>query len=277
MRSQTACVAAKTYLIQIMGKRQEYNITYIIRLIINERLRSIIFSSFLLPCVYLLSQASTLAAFQESFPIPLPTIFFHQLAWSDYYDKTATARDPHPTLQKALFFLKNDNIANGLAVDLGCGTGRDTLFLLENGWNVFAIDAEEQAIAILLNRINENQSARLTVAVISFADMLLPEGVSLINASFSLPFCSPDHFQDCWQKIFENLVIGGMFCGHFFGDRDEWANKPFMTHHTYAQLMNLFSDRFEIKYFLQEEGALPTAVGVKNHWHIFHVVAKKVR
>ena len=41
-----------------------------------------------------------------------------------------------------------------MAADLGAGTGRDTLFLLKQGWNVLALDAEQLSIDIILNRVD---------------------------------------------------------------------------------------------------------------------------
>ena len=34
------------------------------------------------------------------------------------------------------------NIDPTNAIDLGCGVGRDTIFLIKNGWNVLSIDKE---------------------------------------------------------------------------------------------------------------------------------------
>lgn len=35
------------------------------------------------------------------------------------------------------------------AIDLGCGVGRDTIYLLHNGWKVLAIDKEDTKEFIL--------------------------------------------------------------------------------------------------------------------------------
>jgi tellurite methyltransferase len=40
----------------------------------------------------------------------------------------------------------------GRALDLACGTGRNTLWLAEHGWSVTAVDAAEAAIEILRHR-----------------------------------------------------------------------------------------------------------------------------
>ena len=61
--------------------------------------------------------------------------------WDTYHKKTA-ALLPRSTLLKALAIAP----AAGHAVDLGCGSGRDTIHLLDNGWTVLAIDNQQTAI-----------------------------------------------------------------------------------------------------------------------------------
>ena len=54
-----------------------------------------------------------------------------------YYENTEGAL-PNPMVKK--FIDMNINPTN--AIDLGCGAGRDTIFLINNGWNVLSIDRE---------------------------------------------------------------------------------------------------------------------------------------
>ena len=35
------------------------------------------------------------------------------------------------------------NVEPGIAIDIGCGAGRDTAFLIKNNWKVVAIDKED--------------------------------------------------------------------------------------------------------------------------------------
>src|SRR6266540_4136628 len=66
--------------------------------------------------------------------------------WTRYYD--AAGEQPRETLLFALerFDAEAGATARGLfAVDLGCGTGRDSAELLRRGWRVLAIDAEAEA------------------------------------------------------------------------------------------------------------------------------------
>lgn len=55
-----------------------------------------------------------------------------------YYENTAEAK-PNYTVKK---FTKL-NAKPGNAIELGCGAGRDTVYLIKNGWNVLAIDRED--------------------------------------------------------------------------------------------------------------------------------------
>ena len=54
-----------------------------------------------------------------------------------FYENTKNAM-PHDNIKR---FIKIEN-KKGNAIDLGCGAGRDTVFLIKNGWNVSAIDRE---------------------------------------------------------------------------------------------------------------------------------------
>jgi len=195
--------------------------------------------------------------------------------WDEYYRNTLNEEKPRYTLLLAQQYFNLDNKTPGLAVDLGAGTGRDTLFLLRKGWNVHAIDAEPLSIEIILNRTETENPQHLETSISSFANMVLPDNIDLVNASFSLPFCPSEDFSECWNNIVDHLAVGGRFAGQLFGDRDEWAAGSSGTFHTHEQMLQLFEDHFVIEYLQIEEGLLPTAVGPMKHWHIYHVVARK--
>ncbi|MDP1879391.1 MAG: hypothetical protein Q8K60_00460 [Parachlamydiaceae bacterium] len=194
--------------------------------------------------------------------------------WGNYYLNTIHT-EPHKTLILALkYFQLENNIGN--AVDLGAGAGRDTIFLLKAGWQVFALDAEQLSIDVIINQIDSELLSNLKVAVVPFSEMIIPNELNLINASYSLPFCKPEDFALCWKKIMNGLIIGGRFCGQFFGVHDEWANSPNLTIHTFDDLMKLFENQFVIEYLQIENGLIPCANGELKHWHIYHIVAKKI-
>ena len=197
--------------------------------------------------------------------------------WHRYYQNTIEEKDPRTTLFYALQFTSREGKQVGFAVDLACGTGRDTLFLLDKGWQVLALDAEKEAVDITVNRCPKEKLNHLRISVSTFADAVIPDQVDLINASWCLHYCDPRDFPALWKNIGNHLAIGGRFCGQFFGDRDEWATIPTRSHQTYRQVLELLADRFEIEYFFTVEDTFPTAGGVMKYWHMFNVVAKKIR
>jgi tellurite methyltransferase len=185
--------------------------------------------------------------------------------WGRYY--AAAAETPRDTLVAAAHAFAEP----GFAVDLGCGAGRDTLELLRRGWRVLAIDAQPEAIDRLLARAGGD---RLETQVVRFEDAQWPVA-DLVNSSFALPFCPPEAFPAIWVRIVASLQPGGRFSGQLFGERDSWASAGDMTFHTRAAAEELFHD-FELERFdeVDEDGA--TALGEAKHWHLFHVVARRV-
>ena len=191
--------------------------------------------------------------------------------WAEYYDKLRD-RPPRRTLLAALdhFGPASDD---SLAVDLGCGDGRDVVEMLRRGWRVVAVDAEPEALKRLQTRPFP-AACDLTPIVARFEDVPLPLGVKLVNSSFAMPLCEPDGFRRLWQRIREALPVGGRFSGQWYGPRDSWSDRPGMTFVSRDEALELL-DGFDLEMFEEEEADGVTPRGNAKHWHIFHIVARK--
>ena len=196
--------------------------------------------------------------------------------WARYYD--AAGGDARETLLLALERFDAEPAPDGrvrFAVDLGCGTGRDTAELLRRGWRVLAIDGEAEAIARLGKRedLAPDAAHRLETLVARFEDARW-SATDLVNSSFALPFCPPEQFDEVWRRIVVSLRRGGRFSGQLFGERDGWASEPDMSFLSRARTEEILSD-FELERFDEVERDGKTATGKPKYWHVFHVVACK--
>jgi tellurite methyltransferase len=219
-------------------------------------------------------------------------VYARERNWPKYFDTMANT-PARPTLLKALELFDREGLMAGpvraLAIDLGCGEGRDTVELLTRGWQVLAIDSSPDGLARVASRaraLGNNALTRLTTIDESFEQFGQPNQpepaepvqATLVNASFALPFCPPRAFAPLWRRIVASIRPGGRFAGQFFGDRDEWATLPDRTHHTRAQVLALL-EAFDIEAFDEEErnpaASEPSVPGVFKRWHVFHVVARR--
>jgi tellurite methyltransferase len=198
--------------------------------------------------------------------------------WQRYYEAAGDA--PRETLLLALARFGREGAGtpgthDRFAVDLGCGTGRDTAELLRRGWRVLAIDAEAEAIERLERRddLGDRPDERLATQVARFEKATWPPA-DLVNSSFALPFCAPRHFPAVWNRIVTSLRPGGRFSGQLFGDRDGWATESDMSFQTRGEAEELLRG-FQLERFDEVEEDGTTAVGDPKHWHVFHVVARK--
>ena len=187
--------------------------------------------------------------------------------WANFIK--ATRNHAHwPILEKAVALFGHE----GYALDLGCGAGRDTRYLLAQRWHVTSVDSNPNAIALLA----ELPQDRLQVVQSSFEDFVYGHEVyDLISAQFSLPFNPKASFNELFTRIKQAIKPGGYFTGQFFGIYDEW-NTPErnMTFLTREQADELLSD-MEVVEFTEEDKIGPTATGGLKHWHVFHVIAQK--
>jgi len=198
-------------------------------------------------------------------------------SWKKHYKHLeGKAMPPAATLNKALqlFAQEQHPVQKGHAIDLGCGNGIDTIAMLENGWQVLAIDKQQEALSQLNSSMPAELNNALTTQCTSFENLTeLPQS-ALVNATFSLPFCKPDSFDLLWQIISNCLLPEGRFAGHFFGKEDSWATNTNMTFHTAEAVKKLFPN-FTLEAFQEVNKQGKTVSGQEKHWHVFHVVAKR--
>lgn len=201
-----------------------------------------------------------------------------------------------------------------LAVDLACGEGRDTREILRRTsprpWRVLAIDDSPAAEARFadaapgafsrvrfLRRSMEDVAARPAELAANLALLAADHDgpasgqatqvaptqagpfaaqVSLVNASFALPFCHEAAFPGLWAAIRGMLRPGGRFAGQFFGDRDDWAQINPRRHFSHAQILEVL-EGFEVEWLDEVEKDGSDAMGGMKHHHVFHVVARTPR
>ncbi len=203
-------------------------------------------------------------------------IVFRGGKWDRYY-KNKMYQPPREVVVNALDFFQT----HGNALDLGCGVGNETAYLLDNGWDVWAIDCEPKAIEIMKGRRDISASHRqLVTKVAKFEDLnwkILPQ-FDLICACNSLPFCESHQFPSVFASIKEKINPNGRFAGHFFGMNYSGfssAEKNNMTFLTKEQIIKLL-DGFDIEYLQEIEEDGISGTGLKCHSHIFYVIARKM-
>ena len=125
-----------------------------------------------------------------------------------YYEKTEYAL-PHPTIKKFI----NMDIKPKKAIDLGCGAGRDTIYLIKNGWNVLSIDKENTRETIS-SKLNNDEIKRFNFKCQNFENIEL-ENTDLLVANFSIPFCNKNRFKEFWKKISDSISNERIFCRKF--------------------------------------------------------------
>lgn len=134
--------------------------------------------------------------------------------WTNYQIKTCGDE----VCSLLIEFLDNHKIDN--AIDLGCGSGNETVYMIKNDIKVLAIDRQLNQ-DFILNRLSKDEKQLVSFKECCFENIELPK-TQLLTAFFSLPFCNPQKFDGLWDKIHNSIENDGYFVGQLFGDRDAW-------------------------------------------------------
>ena len=127
----------------------------------------------------------------------------------NFYKNTKNAM-PHDNVKK-IIEIENKK---GNAIDLGCGAGRDTIFLIKNNWNVTAIDRENTK-DMIASKLTIEELKRLKFICQDFENIKLDKS-DLVVANFSIPFCNKKYFNELWNKIVNSINTSRIFCWKLF-------------------------------------------------------------
>lgn len=192
----------------------------------------------------------------------------------EFYRITAES-PPWPLMMRAAALVA-DASQPRCALDLGCGAGRDTRYLLGQGFDVTAVDENAAALAYL-SETAQAASDRLHLVRSTFQDFPFAATgpFDLINAQFSLPFTPPDTFPAMFARLKASLRSGGVFAGQFFGVNDQWKaeGRP-LTFVTREEAEELLAD-LEVLELAEEDADGHVANGRPKHWHTFHILARR--
>ena len=189
--------------------------------------------------------------------------------WPEFQRRTLTIQ-PRRMLVKSLEYWGG---YAGYAVDLGCGSGVDTIKLAQSGWRVYAVDSTPDGFANIKANLNAKELSGVECVQTSFEDLIIPD-VDMVYSSFSIPFCKPESFDRFWGQITNAIRPGGRFAGNLFGVKDEWNYMQDVVFLTEEEIRGLFKD-FEVEYFREQYSEGPAVLSPTKLWHLFEIVAIK--
>ena len=123
-----------------------------------------------------------------------------------YYDNTQSDK-PRNNVE---YFINEIQCNSGNAIELGCGAGNDTVYLIKNNWNVLAIDREDVKERIA-KRLTKEELAKFKFQKQNFETLKLEEN-NLIVANYSLSFKNKNKFSKLWNKINDSIFTNRIFC-----------------------------------------------------------------
>jgi SAM-dependent methyltransferase len=162
----------------------------------------------------------------------------------------------------------------GTAIDLGSGVGNDSVFLINRGWSVLAVDKNPDGFENARAKLSPPELNRFTAMTAAFEALDSLPACDMVCSSFAVPFCSPSCFDRFMTVIKDAIRPGGRFAGNFLGLNDGWARLQQMTFRDINTVKALFRS-FEIEHIEETEYDGRTAMGNPKHWDIIDIVARK--
>ena len=161
----------------------------------------------------------------------------------DYFPKKYNSNPVHSEVLEAIQTVKPCK-----ALDLGCGQGRNALFLAQHGFDVTAVDQNELSLEILQS-IVEQEDLEMSVGLYDIHSASIGQTYDFIVSTVVLMFLQADRIPAIIKNMQEQTSIGGynlIVCAMDTEDYPCSVNFPFTFKE--GELANYYKDWEFIKY-----------------------------
>ena len=161
----------------------------------------------------------------------------------DYFPKKYNSNPVHSEVLEAM-----DSLSPGKALDLGCGQGRNALFLAQHGFEVTAVDQNELALEILQS-IVEQEDLEMTVGLYDINSANLKQSYDLIVSTVVLMFLQADRIPAIIRNMQDQTNPGGYNLIVCAMDTEDYpCQVPFSFTFKEGELADYYKDWELVKY-----------------------------
>jgi len=126
--------------------------------------------------------------------------------------------------------------AKGKILDAGCGSGRDSLMFMKQGYDVTAMDGSIEMCRLASEHIGKEVRHML------FQEVSFKEEFDGIWASASLLHVPSEELEDVLDKLYQSLKTGGIFYASFkYGDFEGERNGRYFHNLTEEKAEKIFT------------------------------------
>lgn len=186
-------------------------------------------------------------------------------SWDAYFEAMRD-KPAHPLYDILATHLPSE----GRALEIGAGLGQGVRLLLDQGFDVTAVEVEPKAIQALREVTPEAHLVEMPIQ--DFA--LEPESYDVVVAQFVLFFLRPIEVEATWPRIVASIRPRGIFSGQLLGPEDDWVRAGY-TGHCAEEAEQMFSP-FEILYEEEVNRIGKTVLSDPKRWHVRHIIARKL-
>ena len=161
----------------------------------------------------------------------------------DYFPKKYNSNPVHSEVLEAM-----ESLSPGKALDLGCGQGRNALFLAQHGFEVTAVDQNELALEILQS-IVEQEDLEMTVGLYDINSANLKQSYDLIVSTVVLMFLQADRIPEIIRNMQDQTNPGGYNLIVCAMDTEDYpCQVPFSFTFKEGELADYYKDWELVKY-----------------------------
>ncbi len=161
----------------------------------------------------------------------------------------------------------------GLALDLGCGPGNFSKYLMDKKFTVVAIDIAKSAIRSTKEKIGESPIILIEADLNTFP-IIGKSDYNLILAWKSTSFLKKGNDIIKYKEIAKALANGGVFVFSVFGKDDGWVKSGEVQGITLNKLKVIFKG-FEFSSVSEKKFHKASVLGEIKNWHFIQGVARK--